>query len=89
MTRSRWRDHFPPVLATEALFGQAPSSSVPMSRLVVVDETGRVYDRTGIGWSFSVQDDGQTLKIFVRPLPTAIADIIEHTDNLARELGQL
>lgn len=39
------------------------------NRLVVVDETGRVYDRYGLTIESVQQDEGQTLKIFVSPLP--------------------
>ena len=42
---------------------------LPCNRLVVVDETGRVYDRTGLVIDQQIQDDGLTLKVFVKLLP--------------------
>lgn len=36
-----------------------------VTRVVLVDETGRVYDRTGVYVRAVCQDDGQTLKVFV------------------------
>lgn len=44
-------------------------SERPETRLVIVDETGRVYDRTGVKIEHTSQDGGKTLKIFVTPLP--------------------
>lgn len=36
-------------------------------RFELIDETGRVYVRYGVGIDMEWQDDGQTLKVFVRP----------------------
>ena len=49
-----------------------PEEDTYVSRLEVIDETGRVYvrDHRTQGYmhlTFSYQDDGRTLKIFVRP----------------------
>lgn len=43
------------------------SSTGRVTRLVVIDDTGRVYDRWGVGVRADYQDDGQTLKLFVHP----------------------
>jgi len=45
------------------------------TRVVVVDETGRVYDRTGVGVEVHIQDDGLTLKVFVTPMPEEQAKV--------------
>ena len=37
-----------------------------ITRLEVIDETGRQYVRHDILVQFSVQDDGKTLKVFVQ-----------------------
>lgn len=39
------------------------------NRIVLVDETGRVYDRTGVALLLEEQDNGLTLKVFVEQLP--------------------
>ena len=39
-----------------------------VNRFVVVDETGRVYDRIGVEVETHIQDDGLTMKVFVTPL---------------------
>lgn len=54
------------------------------NRVVLVDEGGRQYDRTGVEVHVDTQDEGLTLKIFVRPLP---AD--EHSRANARHLTRL
>jgi hypothetical protein len=38
-----------------------------VTRITVVDETGRVYERWDIAAAVQLQDDGRTLKIFVGP----------------------
>lgn len=38
-------------------------NELPITRVVFVDKTGRVFDKTG-QYEFSIQDDGKTLKIF-------------------------
>lgn len=37
-----------------------------ITRLEVIDETGRVYSRWDVEIEQSVQDEGRTLKIFVK-----------------------
>lgn len=37
-----------------------------ITRLEVIDETGRQYVRHNVFLQFSVQDDGKTLKVFVQ-----------------------
>jgi len=41
-----------------------PDSEI--TRVEVIDETGRQYVRHNVHVQFSVQDDGKTLKIFVQ-----------------------
>ena len=36
------------------------------TRLTVVDETGRVYEKYNVIIDESIQDDGKTLKLFVK-----------------------
>jgi hypothetical protein len=51
-----------------------PPSPVPehkVTRLEVIDETGRKLTLWNCGITFSYQDDGRTLKIFVAPADTA------------------
>lgn len=40
-----------------------------VTRLEVIDETGRAYVREGVGIRLAWQDDDRTLKVFVRELP--------------------
>jgi hypothetical protein len=35
-----------------------------VTRLTVVDDTGRAYEKFGVALRFAVQDDGKTLKVF-------------------------
>lgn len=37
-----------------------------MNRIVIIDENGIQYERLGIKMTPSIQDDGGTLKIFIR-----------------------
>ena len=37
-----------------------------VTRFEVIDETGRTYRRHGVEVELSYQDDGRTLKVFVR-----------------------
>lgn len=37
-----------------------------ISRIVVVDENGRIYDRHNLKVEISTQDHGKTLKLFVK-----------------------
>jgi hypothetical protein len=38
-----------------------------LSRVTVVDESGRVYERRNLDVRLSLQDEGRTLKVFVNP----------------------
>ena len=38
-------------------------NELSITRVVFVDKTGRVFDKTG-QYDFSIQDNGKTLKIF-------------------------
>ena len=70
------------------------------NRVVLVDETGRVYDRTGVGIELSEQDDGLTLKVFVKPLAaedsslaaanhlSALGQVMEQDQSIFRSGGQ-
>ena len=40
-----------------------------VTRFEVIDETGRAYVRHGVIIELSYQDDGRTLKVFVKPRP--------------------
>jgi hypothetical protein len=62
---------------------------VSTNRIVLVDETGRVYDRTGVSVEISQQDDGLTLKVFVAPLPgdEHCLSNATHRARLAESLG--
>ena len=37
-----------------------------LTRIEVIDETGRAYVRRGVSVTLSYQDDGRTLKVFVK-----------------------
>jgi len=37
-----------------------------LARIEVIDETGRAYVRRGVSVTLSYQDDGRTLKVFVK-----------------------
>lgn len=58
------------------------------NRIVLVDETGRVYDRTGVSIELHEQDDGLTLKVFVTALPTEEAGkaAADHAVALGQDL---
>lgn len=62
--------------------------SVNPNRVVLVDETGRVYDRTGVAVELSEQDDGLTLKVFVKPLDAeeSTRANADHSAALGQEL---
>jgi len=49
-----------------------------LTRVTLVDETGRVYERTDLAVVLSVQDDGRTLKVFAnrRDLGTQADDAV-------------
>ena len=38
-----------------------------LTRVTLVDETGRVYERYDVEVELQVQDHGKTLKVFVKP----------------------
>lgn len=38
-----------------------------VTRFEVIDETGRTYVREGVSITLSYQDDGRTLKAFLKP----------------------
>jgi len=38
------------------------------NRICLIDDTGRVYDKSGVEISLVYQDNGKTLKIFIEPL---------------------
>ena len=38
-----------------------------LTRMTLVDETGRVYERWDVEVEIQVQDHGKTLKVFVKP----------------------
>lgn len=67
---------------------QDPTSSLKVTRAVLVDETGRVYDRSGVKVEFVFQDEGKTLKLFVTPLPKdeAIKANEDYMANLTESL---
>lgn len=55
-----------------------------LTRVVIVDDKGRIYDRTNPdGILTSVQDDGRTLKVFVgsnAPVSELLQRAIERRD---------
>lgn len=38
-----------------------------LTRVTLVDETGRVYERWNVEVDIQVEDNGKTLKVFVKP----------------------
>jgi hypothetical protein len=46
---------------------ETDGGAVEFSRLTIVDESGRVYERWDVDLEFSSQDGGRTLKVFVKP----------------------
>jgi hypothetical protein len=56
------------------------------NRLKLVDETGRVYDRTGVDIKITIQDDGQTIVVLVSPSPDAERQRKKHDKNFADSL---
>jgi hypothetical protein len=59
-----------------------------VTRFEVIDETGRAYVRDGVSVCVSYQDDGRTLKVFVKELPLGegAAARASHAANLAEVL---
>lgn len=43
-----------------------------VTRVEVIDETGRAYVRTGVEVESSFQDEGRTLKLFVKKPQTVV-----------------
>lgn len=56
------------------------------NRIVVIDETGVLYDRTGVTGRVFVQDDGLTIKVFLEASDTAAKDIAAHQANMKKSL---
>ena len=42
--------------------------NVKVTRFEVIDENGRVYQKWNCNIELSYQDDGRTLKVFIKPL---------------------
>ena len=53
-----------------------------LSRVTLVDEGGRVYERFNLKVELSVQDNGQTLKIFVK----SKSEGLEYCSKCKREI---
>lgn len=61
-----------------------------VSRVEVIDNNGRAYTQLGVvGMTFDLQDDGQTLKIFVTSDPKKEKEIKEKMFNEMIELRQI
>lgn len=73
--------HCVPVVRTE------PEMSDTTNRFVLVDETGRVYDRTGVSVELSEQDVGLTLKVFVKPTTESAEANARHLARLSQSLN--
>ncbi|RAV18375.1 hypothetical protein DQP55_02715 [Mycolicibacterium sp. GF69] len=56
------------------------------NRFVLVDETGRIYDRTGVSVELSEQDGGLTLKVFVKPTTESAEAKARHLTRLSEDL---
>ncbi len=61
--------------------GATPPQEYGVTRIEVIDETGRVYTRWRTSIQLSYQDEGRTLKIFVKPSQQPQA---EPGDEIAR-----
>ena len=57
----------------EALTGDFSRLVSRVTRVEVIDENGRVYTRWNCGVEASLQDDGRTLKLFVKAMELAPA----------------
>lgn len=57
------------------------------NRFVLADETGLIYDRTGVKIELLTQDEGRTMVAFLKPSPNAEEEKAEHLRNLADDLG--
>lgn len=62
-----WEAKFDLPASSETKMVQILPDPRNFTRLEVVDENGRAYSRRDCGISLSVQDDGRTFKIFVKP----------------------
>ena len=51
-----------------------------ISRVTLVDENGRVYERWNLDVILSIQDDGRTLKVFASPKVKPEA-VVENADR--------
>ncbi len=61
-----------------------------VSRVEVVDNNGRAYTQLGVvGITFDLQDDGQTLKIFVNSDPKKEREVREKMFKEIVELRQI
>lgn len=61
-----------------------------VSRVEIINNSGRVYTQLGVvGMTFDLQDDGQTLKIFVTSDPKKEKEIKEKMFNEMIELRQI
>ena len=54
------------VMANKATEAVAIVEHPNLTRIEVIDETGRAYVRRGVSVTLSYQDDGRTLKVFVK-----------------------
>jgi hypothetical protein len=57
-----------------------------VSRIEVIDETGRAYSRWNCDIEPSLQDDGRTLKLFVKSLEPPLA--VDAVDPSAADTGK-
>lgn len=61
-----------------------------VSRVEVIDNNGRVYTQLGVvGMTFDLQDDGQTLKLFVTSDPNKEREVREKMLKEMVELRQI
>jgi hypothetical protein len=54
------------VMANKATEAVAIVEHPNLMRIELIDDTGRVYIRRGVSVTLSYQDDGRTLKVFVK-----------------------
>lgn len=72
---------YPPEMLPKA---DGPASVIvgTVTRIEVIDETGRVYVKYGAAVELSYQDDGRTLKVFVRSRGA------EAEDKVRKQIGE-
>ena len=58
-----------------------------VTRIAVIWPDGHVNERIGVEVELQLQDDGRTLKVFVRRHPEADRVLAEYTNNLAGALA--